>query len=766
MCYFCTLKAEAFTMKIHHALLLTLFLLALQLPGSAQMQQAPRWSVEVKPDRVPVGGEAELIIRAQIPKDWYLYSNDFDPELGPMVTEFEFKPHASYALVGKVQPAGAKRKYDEIWEGEYTYFTGTAEFRQKIKVLQENPKIQATASYQICTDVTGQCIPFDSDLPQPNIQVVKGKEGQQQSGETITPPKQGSKEPQEKTGYKKNGGTSAVTNPDAGTTGGEEGSGGLAAAEQQEVFVPADRSDAAAETAVQTETVGNEGVSVRQYDPFQNPFGAESAGESKGGFLALFLISLAAGVTALLTPCIYPMIPLTVTYFLKMGQGDRRKGVMFALFYGVSIILIYLSLGILFAKIFGADYANELSTHWIPNILFFFIFILFALSFFGLFEITLPNSFINKVDKQADRGGLVGVFFMAFALVLIGFSCTGPIVGTILIETADEIGAKSVVSMLGFSLAFALPFTLLAIFPGWLNSLPKSGGWLNSVKVVLGFLELALALKFLSVADQTYHWGLLDREVYLALWIIIFSLMGFYLLGKIRLPHDSARTSTSITGLILAIITFGFVLYLIPGMFGAPLKALAGYLPPMSTHDFNLVAILKGEEKSELPQLCEKPQYDELLHLPHGLSGYFDYEQALACARAQNKPLFIDFTGHGCVNCREMEANVWSDPEVLRRLKEDYVVVALYVDEKKELPAEDWYISAYDGKLKKSIGKQNLDFMIQRLNANAQPYYTLVDPNTESLLAAPKAYDLEVENFVEFLEAGVERHKQVPLAQQ
>ncbi|AHM61243.1 thiol:disulfide interchange protein [Flammeovirgaceae bacterium 311] len=760
-------------MKIHYALLLTLLLVVLHLSGMAQvgrsqMQQAPRWTVEVKPAQVPVGGEAELIIRAQIPKDWYLYSTDFDPELGPTVTEFSFTPHASYSLLGKVQPVGAKRKYDDLWEGEYTYFTGTAEFRQKIKVLQENPKIQATVSYQICSDVSGQCIPFDSDLPTPNLQVVKAKEGQQQTGETITPPKQGKKEPQEKTGYQRDGGNASITSPEEESGSESAGESGLATTEQQQVFVPADRSGAAeeAETATQTQAAGSEAVTVRQYDPFQNPFGEETGDESRSGFLALFLISLAAGITALLTPCIYPMIPLTVTYFLKMGQGNRRKGVMFALFYGISIVLIYLSLGILFAKIFGADYANELSTHWFPNILFFFIFILFALSFFGLFDITLPNSFINKVDRQADRGGLVGVFFMAFALVLIGFSCTGPIVGTILIETADEIGVKSVVSMLGFSLAFALPFTLLAIFPGWLNSLPKSGGWLNSVKVVLGFLELALALKFLSVADQTYHWGLLDREVYLALWIIIFTLMGFYLLGKIRLPHDSPRTSTSITGLILAILTFGFVLYLIPGMFGAPLKALAGYLPPMSTHDFNLVAILKGEEKSELPQLCEKPRYDELLHLPHGLSGYFDYEQALACARAQNKPLFIDFTGHGCVNCREMEANVWSDPEVLRRLREDYVVVALYVDEKKELPAEDWYVSAYDGKLKKSIGKQNLDFMIQRLNANAQPYYTLVDPHTETLLAAPKAYDLEVKNFVDFLEAGVARLRQAPLAQQ
>ena len=344
------------------------------------------------------------------------------------------------------------------------------------------------------------------------------------------------------------------------------------------------------------------------------------------------------------------------------------------------------------------------------------------------------------------------------------FSCTGPIVGTILIEAASGEATKPVIGMLGFSLAFAIPFTLFAIFPGWLSSLPKSGGWLNSVKVVLGFIELALALKFLSVADQVYHWGLLDREIYIALWIVIFTLMGFYLLGKLRLPNDSPVHHTSVTRLMLAILTFGFVIYLIPGLVGAPLKALAGYLPPMASHDFNLLAVLREEEQDGRPATCQEPKYADMLHLPHGIKGYFDYEQALACAREQNKPLFIDFTGHGCVNCREMEANVWSDPEVLRRLKEDYVVVAMYVDEKTELPAEEWYISAYDGKLKKSIGKQNLDFMIQKLNANAQPYYTLVGPEGE-LLAEPKAYDLNVQNFVEFLDKGSSRflESQVPI---
>lgn len=758
-------------MKIYHTLL-TLLLTCISLLSLAQVQQAPKWTVEVKPAQVPVGGEAELIIKAQVPREWYLYSSDFDPELGPTVTEFSFKPNESYKLLGKVQAIGAKKKYDEIWEGEYTYFTGTAEFRQKVKILQPSPKIQGIVSYQICSDVSGQCIPFDTDLPQPKIEVIKAKEGEQQPIETITPPKQGKKEPQE---TKFQGGGASTTSQEGSGLGGanvaaitegsniEQPKALLDATEAEVMGEDASEPNASAEQ-IQFKKASDEVAAVRAYRPFQNPFGEEHMAENAGGLLGFFLLAFGAGLAALLTPCVFPMIPMTVTYFTRSG-GSRQRAIVQAVVYGLSIVVIYTLLGTLFSLLFGAEFANWLSTHWVPNLFFFFVFLLFALSFFGLFEITLPNSIVNKVDQQADKGGWVGIFFMAFTLVLVGFSCTGPIVGTILIEAANGEATKPIIGMLGFALAFALPFTLFAIFPGWLSTLPKSGGWLNSVKVVLGFIELALALKFLSVADQVYHWGLLDREVYLALWIIIFTLLGFYLLGKLRMPHDSPRQSTSVLGLVMAILTFGFVLYLIPGMFGAPLKALAGYLPPLSTHDFNLVAILKGEEQSELPAMCEEPDHRELLHLPHGLSGYFDYEQALACAKAQNKPLFIDFTGHGCVNCREMEANVWSDPEVLRRLKEDFVVVALYVDEKRELPEEAWYVSAYDGKLKKSIGKQNLDFMIQRLNANAQPYYTLIDPNTETLLTIPKSYDLEVKNFVEFLDSGLERHRQVPLVQ-
>ncbi|MCK5339158.1 MAG: thioredoxin family protein, partial [Bacteroidales bacterium] len=375
--------------------------------------------------------------------------------------------------------------------------------------------------------------------------------------------------------------------------------------------------------------------------------------------------------------------------------------------FGISIVFIYTVIGTVIALTLGVNFANWLSTHWLPNVLFFLIFVIFAASFFGMFEITLPSWMISSSDKRAEKGGISGPFFMAFTLVLVSFSCTGPLVGSILVKSATGAWLEPIIGMLGFSLAFALPFALFAFFPSWLNKMPKSGGWLNSVKVVLGFLELALGLKFLSIADQTYHWGLLDREVYLAIWIVIFVLMGFYLLGKIKFAHDSEVKFIGVPRLAFVIITFSFVVYLIPGMFGAPLKFLSGDLPRAQTHDFDINAIVRENVKmiapyDDTPATCETAKYHEFLHLPHGLEGYFDYEQALSCAKTLNKPLFIDFTGHGCVNCREMEANVWADTKVLKRLQEDYIVVALYVDDKTAVPEEEWVLSSADGKLKKT----------------------------------------------------------------
>ncbi len=492
-------------------------------------------------------------------------------------------------------------------------------------------------------------------------------------------------------------------------------------------------------------------------------------GNTHHGLWWFLMFSFIAGLAAILTPCVFPMIPMTVSFFLNSNKSRLNARIQ-ALAYGGSIILIYTLIGTLVALTLGADFANWISTHWIPNVLFFIVFVTFAFSFFGAFEIVLPGSWGNQADRFADKGGIGGAFFMALTLVLVSFSCTGPIVGALLVESAGGMVIKPIIGMLGFSLAFALPFTVFALFPRWLANLPKSGGWLNSVKVVLGFIELALGLKFLSIADQTYHWRILDREIYIAFWLVIFTMMGFYLLGKMKFAHDSETKHISVPRLMMALVTFAFVVYLIPGMFGAPLKAISGYLPPMTSHDFDLHKIIRDEVKLVNNQSdvaypvnsntkgCEKPKFSEFLELPHGLQGFFDFEQGLACAKAQNKPVFIDFTGHGCVNCREMEANVWSDPRVLEKLKNDFVIIALYVDDKTTLPESEWTTSTYDQKVKKTIGKKFADFQISRFGVNAQPYYVLLDQD-QQLLTKPTARDLNPEHFIEFLDRGLSEYK-------
>ncbi len=491
---------------------------------------------------------------------------------------------------------------------------------------------------------------------------------------------------------------------------------------------------------------------------------AKPAGSSGRSLWALILEAIAWGFVALLTPCVFPMVPMTVSFFLKQNDkaGGRRRGRWLASVFGLSIVALYtlpIAVIILVTYLTGgaavtADIFNWLATHWLPNILFFIIFMVFAASFFGAFEITLPSSLVNRSDAKSDKGGLVGVFFVALTLVLVSFSCTGPIVGSVLIKSTQGQFWEPIVTMLAFSVAFALPFTVLAFVPSLLKKLPKSGGWLNSVKVVLGFIEVALGFKFLSVADQTYHWGLLDREVYLAIWIVVFTLLGLYLLGKIRFANDSPVQHLTVFRLVLVIAVFSFVAYMVPGMWGAPLKALSGYLPPITTQDFNLdrpapVTYAAGE-----PQRSGERKYADFLELPYGIEAWFDYGQAREAALASGKPLLVDFTGHGCVNCREMETRVWSDPRVLKMMKEDYVVCALFADDKKILPAEDW-VTTPDGKVLKSLGKVNSWFAMTRFNVNAQPYYAILDPVTEAHKVPSRGYNLDVEAFVEFLREGL-----------
>jgi len=469
-----------------------------------------------------------------------------------------------------------------------------------------------------------------------------------------------------------------------------------------------------------------------------------------------FWLAFVGGLIAILTPCVFPMIPMTVSYFMKSGS----KGKVQASIYGLSIIVIYTLFGTLIAVLFGAEFSNWLSTHWIPNVLFFLIFVIFAASFFGYFEITMPNWLVNKSVSAEDKGGTMGTLFMALTLVLVSFSCTGPIVGTILVESVGGQILKPIIGMLGFSLAFAIPFTLFALFPQWLNKMPKSGGWLNSVKVVLGFIELAFALKFLNIPDQTYHWGILDREIYLGFWIVIFTMMGFYLLGKIKFPHDSDYPVVrSFPRLLLIVSTFTFVIYLVPGLWGAPLKGISGWLPPMETQDFDITAIVRenagGGAIESKGNIAETPKYlNTSLKLPHGLKGYFDYDQALKASKALNKPVFVDFTGHGCTNCREMENRVWSDPGVLKRLRENFVLVALYVDDKViEMSKEEWYTNKA-GKEVKLLGKKNTEIQINKFGKNAQPFYVILDAEGNSLVE-PHAYDLDINSYIKFLDDGV-----------
>ncbi|CAG5012905.1 Thiol:disulfide interchange protein DsbD [Dyadobacter sp. CECT 9275] len=671
----------------------------------AQIQKPKaQWTYTFSKSEVKKGETVDLIFTATIDKDWYLYSSDFDPDLGPILTTFKLEKNSTFETIGKLKPQGPKTKFEEIWNGNVKYFEGKGVFKQTVKILSNNPVIKGSSEYQTCSHITGLCILGNNDFEFTGLKVVASAPGA--------------------TGQPVNETVAAATDNK------------LAKSEvksEKDTVLP--RQLAVKDTAVSKASVTAQVTVTPENDN-------AGAGSSLWGFaLAAFF----SGLVALLTPCVFPIIPMTVSFFTNQESGKIK-----AFVYGISIILIYTLIGTVVSRINGPAFANFLSTHWLPNLLFFAIFFVFALSFLGLFEIVLPSGFVNKMDQKADQGGYVGVFFMAFTLVLVSFSCTGPIVGSLLVASAGGEVVKPIVGMAAFSSAFAIPFTLFALFPQWLKSLPKSGGWLNTVKVVLGFLELALALKFFSIADQVYHWRLLDREIYLAFWIVIFGMLGFYLLGKIRTPHDSVVEKVSVPRILLSIITFTFVIYMIPGMWGAPLKALAGYLPPRSTIDFDLTKRGSGTMVTS-PGVTKK--YTNLFHLPHDLDGFFDYQEALAYSRTVNKPVFIDFTGHGCVNCREMEERVWSDPAVLQRLRNDFVIVALYVDDKSELPEAEWYTSTYDQKVKKTIGAQNADLQIVKYNNNAQPHYCLVDGDGK-LLVAPKNYDLDPVKFGAFLDSG------------
>jgi thiol:disulfide interchange protein DsbD len=660
--------------------------------GYSQILEPVKWSF--KANRIN-DTEAELQFTATIDNHWHVYSQDA-PEGGPRPTVFTFDKSKSFQLIGKVTEPKAIEEYDPNFEMKVKYFSNKVTFKQKVKITSDKPfKITGFLEFMCCDD--HQCIP-PTEVPFTfNLEGAKNPEISDAAHDTST--------------------ALVATIDTVKTASGDSA------------------SVSKTESTLEEQSSGFDGKNMSLWWFFFQAFGW--------------------GLLAILTPCVFPMIPMTVSYFMKSGS----KGKVQALIYGFSIIAIYVIFGVLIAVLFGADFGNWLSTHWIPNVLFFIIFIVFAASFFGYFEITVPNWLVNKSVQNEDKGGVLGTIFMALTLVLVSFSCTGPIVGTVVVQAVGGEVLKPVIGMLGFSLAFAIPFTLFAFFPQWLNKMPKSGGWLNSVKVVLGFIELAFALKFLNVPDQTYHWGILDREIYLGFWIVIFTMMGFYLLGKIKFPHDSDYPVVrSFPRLILIIATFTFVIYLIPGLWGAPLKGISGWLPPTETQDFDITAIVRenaGSGGQAQANISEPPKYtNTALKIPHGLKGYFDYDQALKASADLKKPVFIDFTGHGCTNCREMENRVWSDPEVLKRLRENFVIAALYVDDKViEMPEAEWYTNK-QGRQVKLLGRKNTEIQIEKFKANAQPYYVILDQNG-NLMVPPRAYDLDIEAFIKFLDEGV-----------
>ncbi len=677
-------------------LLFAFFASSLSILGVSAQQVA--WSSSVE----PTGGDTyRIVLEAAIPEPYHMYDMGPYEAGGPNATAIRFLPTEGVRYVGTVQQLSVpERQYEPMFGIEIGTFSGKARFAQSVVLSAPEAEVRAEVEWMICDDNT--CMPPDDT--------------------------------------------------------------------ELTIRVGAPSADAAAAESVEASdrpAASNEAASVsdgtRQDEPSQG------GGDSLWSFI---IEAILWGFAAMLTPCVFPMVPMTVSYFLK-GEGGAARGRMRAALYGLFIVALYtvpIAVIILATRLLGgdtvtADIFNWLATHWLPNVLFFVVFMLFAASFFGAFEITMPSWMVNKSDAKADTKGLGGIFFLALTLVLVSFSCTGPIVGSVLIKsTAGEFWTP-ILTMLAFSIAFALPFTLFAFFPEVLKKLPKSGGWLNSVKVVIGFIEVALGFKFLSVADQTYHWGLLDREVYLAIWITVFSLLGCYLLGKIRFAHDSDTPHVGVTRLALAIAVFSFVVYLVPGMWGAPLKGLSGYLPPLATQDFVLTpggAAPQEAAPSHAGRTAAgnpapaRGKYSDFLHLPHGLEGFFDLEEAERYAAEVGKPLFIDFTGHGCVNCREMEARVWSAPEVLDLLRNDYVIVALYSDDKKRLPESEW-VTTDTGKVLKSLGKINSYYALKRYGINAQPCYILQAPDGR-LLGGPRGYDLSVEGFVDFLRAGSEAY--------
>ncbi len=692
-------------MKILRMTALLLFV-SMQLP--AQIMEPVKWKFSLNEN-------SEVVLDAVVDQGWYIYDMNL-PEGGPESTSFHFEKVAGAELVGKITPAAkAASKYDDMFEMELRYYKNSARFTQKFKVTDPDKfEISGYVHFQTCNNES--CLPpadeefhfTKKNLPAALAKVTAQKVESQPAAVRAV----------EETAEKKND---------------SAGSDSLSVVPLSTLVTPVSTlvtpGTQADSSSVQS--------GINWWEPVIDQLNVLGDGDKTkdSSWWMIFLWGFGGGLIALLTPCVWPMIPMTVSFFLKRSKNNRKKAIGDALTYGASIVVIYLVLGLLITGLFGASALNQLSTSAVFNLIFFALLVIFAISFLGAFELTLPASWTTKLDQKADSTtGLISIFFMAFTLALVSFSCTGPIIGTLLVEAASQGSLMGpAIGMFGFALALAIPFALFAVFPSWLENMPKSGGWLNSVKVVLGFLELALALKFLSVADLAYGWRILDREVFLSLWIIIFVLLGVYLLGKIKFAHDSDLKHLSVSRLFLAIIPLSFAVYMVPGLWGAPLKAISAFSPPLYTQDFSLY---DGEVRPK----------------------FHDYEVGMEEAKRHHKPVLIDFTGYGCVNCREMEAAVWSDTRVKQIIDNDYILISLYVDDKTALPEVIQVEEHGKTRKLKTVGDKWSYLQRTKFGANAQPFYVLLD-NEGKPLSRSYAYDKSVNNYLQFLKKGLEAYK-------
>lgn len=678
----------------------TLILALSCLLACAQVQNPAHWTFKVKE---MANNEVELQFVVRLDNGWHIYSQHTDPN-GPIALEFTFDDSKNYSRIGNVLEPKSHDEFDDVFKCVVKSFDGTVTFRQKIRRSTEKPfAVTGSLYYQLCND--GSCIapddvPFSFKVPQ---------------AETLVPD----------TAVV----DSVLENQDSAETMPES---------TDTALVPAEDND--------------------------------GDNDNNKGLLGIFFGALLGGILTMFTPCVFPMIPMTVNFFMHSSE-DKRKNRRQAWFFGFSIVFIFAVLGAILSAFFGPEALNLIGTHGIPNLIFFAIFIIFSLSFFGLFEIRMPEKWINKSDEQADKGGLLAPFFIALTTVLISFSCTGPIIGAALVGFATSTANRwvSLLTMLGFGIGFALPFTLLAMFPSVLKNM-KSGGWLNSVKIVFAFLELAFGLKFLQMADLYWGWRLLDREVYLALWIVIFGLMGFYLLGKLKFKGDSDFDHIGVVRLFLAIATFSFTVYMVPGLWGAPLNGIAGFLPPMDTQDFNIERIVVDnasaapsleDANAKASNLPANRKYADKLHMPTGFAGFFDLDEAKAYAKEVGKPIFIDFTGRNCANCREMEQMAWSKPDAKKMLQNDFVMCALYADMNDiDLPESEWVVDD-NGRTIKTLGRRNLNYQIKTFNQNTQPCYVIIDSEGKIFSDGVYCYDpkksasSKADGFIDFLKKGL-----------